>query len=219
MAAGIGRRQHKIAVQLLRGIDLHEQRLAVIGQDSAAIVVQHELGIDQVTMILEEPVHAIRGAAFLIGGQGENNVAAWNVSFFLHADQRCRHDGVAILHVARAAAVVVAVLLDELKRIGRPILAPRFYHVEMADQQDWLVLARPMQADHHVLLLVICVRTQHLNVAVGESGIVKALGHRFRSRGYAAHRVRRIDFDQLFENVERQLSRRFVRWRQLLRLH
>src|ERR1035437_6290081 len=95
-------------------------------------------------MILEEPVDSIRCAAFLVGGQGENDVAARHVSFFLYADPRGRPGGVRIFHVARAAAVVIAVLLDELKWVRRPILAPRFHHVEMADQQDWLVLARSL---------------------------------------------------------------------------
>ena len=150
MSAGIGRRQHEIAIKLFGGVHFHHQRLAMIRQHAAAIVVEHELGVDQFAMILDQPVHAIRCAAFLVRRQRENNVAAGHVSFFLHADQRGRHDRVAILHVAGAPPVVISVLLDELKGIGRPVLAARFHHVEMADQQHRLVLARPMQAHHHV---------------------------------------------------------------------
>ena len=52
-----------------------------------------------------------------------------------------------------------------------------------------------------------------------KSGIAKALRHDFRRGGYAAYRVRGIDFNELFENIDRQFPRRFVRWRHGLRVH
>ena len=114
------------------------------------------------------------------------------------------HDGVAVFHVLRAAAVEVAVLLDELKGIGRPVFAARFDHVEMPDQQHRLVLAAAVQAHDEVLLAV--VRAQDLDVALGKSGVAKALRHGFRRGGHAADRVRRVDFDQLLENVVGELA-------------
>ncbi len=66
VAAGIGRRQHEIAMQFFGGVHFHHHGLAMIGQHAAAIVVQHELGVDQVAMILDQPVDAIRCAAFFI---------------------------------------------------------------------------------------------------------------------------------------------------------
>ena len=109
------------------------------------------------------------------------------------------HDGVAVLHVLRAAAVVVAVFLHELKRIGGPVFAPRLDHVEMSDQQHRFVLAAAVQPDDQVLLAI--VRPQDLHVAVGKSGVAKALRHGLGSGGHVAHRIRGIDFDQLLENI------------------
>src|SRR5208283_5947943 len=99
------------------GVYFHHHWLAMIGQHAAAVVVEHELGIDQFTMILDQPGHSIRRATFLIRRHCENDVTAGYVSFFLHADERSRHDCVAVLHIAGAAPVVVSVLLDELERI------------------------------------------------------------------------------------------------------
>ena len=69
MTARIGRGQHEIAVQLFGGVHFHHHRLAMIGQHATAIVIEHELGINQVAMILDQPIHSIRCAAFLIRRQ------------------------------------------------------------------------------------------------------------------------------------------------------
>src|SRR5208282_2333032 len=89
----------------------------------------------------------------------------------------------------------------------------------MTDQQHGLVFARSMQPHDHVLLPVVGTWAEHFNVAVGKSGIAKALCNRFGSRGHAAYRVCRINLDELFENVERQPSRSLILARRWLRLH
>ena len=56
---------------------------------------------------------------------------------------------------------------------------------------------------HHIAFAV--VRPQHLHVARGKTRIKQALGHGLgRNRG-AANRIRCIDFNQLLENVAREL--------------
>ncbi len=105
----------------------------MIRQDAAAIVVQDEFGIDQRAMILEQPIDTIGSAAFFIRGHRQDDVAARRVTFLLHSNQRRRHDRVSILHVGGAASVKVSFLLDKLKRIGGPVFAPGFNHVEVPD--------------------------------------------------------------------------------------
>ncbi len=83
------------------------------------------------------------------------------------------------------APVVITVFLDELKRIGGPVFAPRFDHIEMADQQHRLVFAAAVEADHKILLAV--VGAEDMKVAIGKSCVAKALRHRFGSGGNVAH--------------------------------
>ena len=150
-----------------------------------------------------QPVHSVRSAAFFVGGQREDDVAVRNVAFLLEADQRGDHDGVAVFHVLRAAAVVVAVFLDELKRIGGPVLAACFDHIEMSDEQHRLVLAAAVQTHHQILLAI--VGPEDLHVAVGKSGVAKTLRHGFGGGRNIADRIRGVDLDQLFEDVVGEL--------------
>src|SRR5207248_3492629 len=86
-----------------------------LGSDRVSVVVQHELGIDELPVIADEPVDAVAAAALLVRRERKNDVATRAKTLVLHPQQRRRHDGIAILHILRAAAVEVAVLLDELK--------------------------------------------------------------------------------------------------------
>ena len=86
VAARIRRRQHKIAIKFFGGVHFHHQGLAMIRQYAAAIVVKHELSINQFAMILNQPVHTVRRASFFVRRHRKNNVAVGHVAFFLHAD-------------------------------------------------------------------------------------------------------------------------------------
>ena len=57
--ARIRDRELIICVQLFSSINLHHQRPAMIHQNAATIMVQHELGIDQVAVVLEQPVDPV----------------------------------------------------------------------------------------------------------------------------------------------------------------
>src|SRR5207244_10965608 len=134
-----------------------------------------------------------------IGSEGKNDVAVGHVTFLLKSDQSRGHDGVAIFHVLRAAAVEVTVFLNELKGVGGPVFAAGFDDIEVADEKNRFMLSAAMQADDQVFLTIIW--TEDAEIAFGESGIAKALRHCFRRGSHAADGVRRIDFDALFEDI------------------
>ena len=201
----VGRHQLIVAVDLLRAIELIVQRLAVVADDRGAIVVEHEFGVDELAMVLQQPVDAVRAAALLVRGEREDDVAIGAEAFLLHADEGRHHDGVAVLHILRAAPVEVAVLFDELERIGRPVLAPRLHHVEVPDQQYRLVLTRTAKPHHHVFLAG--VRPENGDVAVRKTGGPQPLCHRFRGRRDVTDGVGGVDLDELLENRARQRVR------------
>ena len=76
-------------------------------------------------------------------------------------------------------------------------------HVEVADQQDWLVFAGAVQADDQILFAV--VGAADVEVAVGESGVAEALRHGLGGGGDVADRICGVDFDELLEDVVREL--------------
>ena len=94
----------------------HDDGLALCGVDAAGVGVEDEVGVDEVGVIFEEPVDAVGFAAFFVGGEGEDEVAVGDEAFALQADEGGDDDGVVVLHVLGAAAVEVAVLLDEAGR-------------------------------------------------------------------------------------------------------
>ena len=49
------------------------------------------------------------------------------------------------------------------------------------------------------------IRAEHLDVARGKTGVEQALGHRVGGNGGAANRIGGIDFNELLENVVREL--------------
>ena len=104
----------------------------------------------------------------------------------------------------RAAPVEIAVLLDQLERIDRPVLALRLDDVEMREQQDRLARAAAAQARDEIAL----ARRGREDMHVG----------RRRSRPRAAAppsprppcsvspvAVTRVDLDQLLVDVAREL--------------
>src|SRR5207247_5675456 len=106
-------------------------------------------------VILQQPIYAVRRASLFIGSEGKNDVAVGHVTFLLKSDQSRGHDGVAIFHVLRAAAIEVAVFFDELKRVGGPVFAAGLDHIEMADEKNRLMLAAAMQSDDKIILTII----------------------------------------------------------------
>ena len=105
--------------------------------------------------------------------QRQNQVAVRAVPLLLEADERRHQNRIVHLHVLRAAAVEVAVFLDELKGIGGPVVALRLDDVEVADDEDGLVGSGSPQASDHVAFGIVW--PEHLNVRGGKSGVLQTL--------------------------------------------
>src|ERR1700721_2862087 len=193
MAAGIGRGKLKIGIQLFRRIHGHHYRLAAITEDSATVMIENDFSIDEITMVFHQPIDAIRLATLFVSRERKNDVTIGLESFFLEADQRRRHDGIATLHILRAAAVVKAVFLKENEGIDRPVLAVRFDYIEMSDQQKRLMFSCSAQTNDKIFLAI--VRAKNLHVRFRKAGIAKALRHGFGCSSNISHRIRSIDFD------------------------
>jgi len=53
-------------------------------ETKSAIVVEHELGVYQFAVVLDEPVHSVEGASFFVCRQRKNDVAIGLITFLLH---------------------------------------------------------------------------------------------------------------------------------------
>src|SRR6185503_14149334 len=107
--------------------------------------------------------------------------------------------------VARAAAVVIAVAFREDERIevGRPIALEGSDDVEVREQHERLPRARAVIANDDVAF--VRSRTTLEDIARRKTGSEKTLGDSVRGRGRVPDRVRRVDLDELFADVARQL--------------
>ncbi len=168
---------------------------------AARIGINGELGVDQVAVVLDEPLDAVVLAALFVGRQRENQIALRLIALLLQAQKGRHQRGVAILHVLCAASVEVAVLFAENERVERPVGRLRFDHIEMPDEQNRPSGARSVIAHHQQALARR--RNQHLYVVRRETGIAKPRRHRFGCLGVVAHRIRCVDLDQLPEHVAR----------------
>jgi len=88
-------------------------------------------------VVLDQPVDAIRFAAFLVRREREDDVAIGTEAFAVQAQERFHQDSVGLLHVLGAAAVVVAVFGYKLEGVGGPVAAACFDDIEVADEQEW----------------------------------------------------------------------------------
>src|SRR5450631_810377 len=97
---------------LFAGLDAVPDRLAVFQSDAAALV-QCKFGIDQVAMVLEQPLdpETVAVENFLIGLERDDDIAFGLVTFLLVTneigDKGRRH----VFVIAAAARIVIAVLL------------------------------------------------------------------------------------------------------------
>src|SRR5882724_9625180 len=169
-----------------------------------AAFVQRILRINQVTVILEQPVDSAVGAAALfVGGEGHDDVAIGFKTFLFVADQVGDPDGGLGFVVAGAAAVEVAVFLDELERVHIPVFALGLDDVGVGEEQDGFVGAGAVIADDQVALLGNCAAYE--NVGVGETCGFESCGGGFGYRRGCAGGVPRLDLDELFVDVAGQL--------------
>src|SRR5450755_1420681 len=100
---------------------------------------ESKLCIDGVTRVCGEPTGAVQRAVGLFpAGQCHLDRAFGFVMFLSIADQIIDPNRGLGLHVARAAAIEVAVLLDQCERIARPILPLGLNHIDMREHQTAL---------------------------------------------------------------------------------
>src|SRR5262245_26271922 len=112
MATAVGCPQRDVREHLLRRLDTVEEWLAS-ARGSAATFVDHDAGVDELRMVLEEPFDTIGGTALLVRGQHHDDVAIRNVSFLLQPEDVRNEDRGHRLVVGGPAAVVIAVALRE----------------------------------------------------------------------------------------------------------
>ena len=203
--AGIGHFQREVRVAFLGGLDRTGDAACAERFEVAAVEVQAELGVNQIAVLGEQPLDAVRRAAFLVGREREDHVAIGTVAFLDELDDVGRHDRGAVLHVLGAAAVEEAVALEQRERVHRPVLAPRLDDVEVRQEKQ-----RPLRAGapkpRHEVALRRC-RADHLDVGRRQAGLAQASRNGLGRRRRRAVLVGGIDADQLAEDVARQRLR------------
>ena len=172
-------------------------------------MIQCELRIDEVAAVRYKPGDAVCVARLLVGREGENNVARGPESFLPQAYQRCEHDRIAVLHVRGAAAVIKAILLDEMEWVRAPVLTTGFDHIEMSHEKHRPSLARAVKPQYQVLLSWIIANDG--DITVRKASGAQSLRDGFRGRGDAANGLGRVDLHELLVYVERERARLRIR--------
>ena len=201
VTAGIGDGELVIRVELLARVDGEDGRFALVQLHAAAIGIEDVFGLDEIAMILNQPVDAVGLAALLVRGKREDDVAVGAKAFTMQTEKRLHQDGIGLLHVLRAAAIVVAVLGQELKGVGRPVVTTCFDDIQVADEQNGLFATGPVIAHNKILLAII--GAEQLHVRCREAGGKESLLHGLRGIGNAAYGVGRVDVNELAEDIDR----------------
>ena len=159
-------------------------------------------------VLIEQPpdAHRIRIEDLFVGLQDNDEVAIRPEAFLPIADQIGNEDRCHELVVPYTPSVRIAVLLDQLERIGRPVFWPGVDDVDVGQQQDRFPSARAAEPRDPVAL-ARCGR-QDVNVRLREPGNQQTCGHRLRGLQRVARRRHGIDLDKLLVNVARELLRR-----------
>ena len=169
-----------------------------------ATFIETKFRVDQIAMILDEPVDAVeRTAAFFIGGEGDDEVAVGNESFLFVLNQIGDPDGGLGFVVAGAAAIEVTVLFEELKGIDGPVFALGFNDVNMGKQEERLALAGAVIAHNEIELFGAGAIEE--DVFVGKARGFEAGGGGFRDGRGGACREAGGNFDELFVDVAGEL--------------
>jgi hypothetical protein len=118
---------------LFADLNADAQGLAVLEADARAFV-QRELGVDEIAVVVDQPLHAhaISIEDLLVGLEHNEYVpigfAAFPPVTNKVGNERGRHE----LIVACPAAVEEAIVLQQLERIDRPVLTLCFDRIEMS---------------------------------------------------------------------------------------
>ncbi len=204
VAAAVGDLELIGLIDLLR--DLHaEAERAAVAQRAATALVDRELGVDQVAVVLQEPMHAVvrRIRQLLIGRERQDDVAVRLEAFVDVADHVGHEDRRHRLVVDGAAAAEIAVDLLQLERVEIPVLALGLDHVEMRKQQQRAARAGAVQPRHQVAFAR--PRREHRDIGGRETAGAQPRRHRLRRLHGIAGGIRRVDLDELAIDVEKGL--------------
>jgi hypothetical protein len=174
----------------------------------AAAFVERELGVDQLAAVGRQPFDPVeRAVALLAAGERHLDRALRGVALLLEPDQRIHPHGGHRLHVGHTARVEIAVLLEQGEGVALPVLAFRFDHIDVRDQENRLRGRRGTGIDHHQpAFLRMLGGGEQRQLTVGEARGFEPRPHAFSGERAAAGRQRRVGFDQLFEELtERHL--------------
>ena len=183
------------------GLDRVADWFAVLQPDTAALI-QGEFGIDQVAVVFQQPLDSQRILVedFFIGLQRHDDVAVGLVALLSVADEIGDEGRRHVFVIAAATGIKIAVLLDQLERIGRPVLAAGGNHVDMSDQQDRFARAGAPEARDEIALTRR--RREGVNVGFGEAASTQPRRHGFGRLGGVARCCHRVDLDEFLVDVE-----------------
>ncbi len=211
VAAAIGDCDLVVGVDLFGGLDFGDDRPPVLQLYAAGVGINYVGCIHQIAMLADEPVSAVELAAFFVGRERQDQVALRLISLAMQAQESLHQRGVGVLHVLRATAVEIAVLLDELKRVGGPIGAQSLDHVYVAKKKDGLFCRRSGSAEADYEILLALIGPEQANVLGRETSVEEAPLHgRGRGGDIALRRVSGVDLDEFFEDCQRL---RAIGWR------
>src|SRR5262249_28977933 len=176
----------EVNVVLLARLQTQKQAFAILGFEVAGVSIDAVFRVDQIAVVLNQPLHTVGLPAFFVGGEGQNQIAGGNPAFLLEPQKVCYKYGIALLDVRGATTVEEAVDLIEFEWVHGPVFAQRLDYVQMAEKQNWLALSAPMQAHHEILL--VGQRPDDLDIFGSKAGGAKAGGHGLSSRGDIANR-------------------------------
>lgn len=203
MAAAVCHFETETQIDLLAGLQLVEHALAFFDLAAASVGIQAIDRINQVAVVSHQPIHSVEAASFFISREGNDDIPVRLKTLLLHANEVGYQESVSGLDVVGAAAVKIPVQLGEFKGIESPVLASCLNYVQVREQQNGLAHAGPAQARDQVSLARI--RAQHLHVCGGEPDRLEPRRHCLGGRRGAADGIRRVDFNQFFENIASQL--------------
>jgi hypothetical protein len=176
----------------------------------AGIGVNAVFSIDPVMMVFGEPLRAIGLTAFFVSRERQDEVTRGDPTPLYQPHKIRSQDRVALYDVGRAAAIKKTIHLIQLEWVHGPVLAQRFYNVEVGDKQDGLAGAASAQTDDKVFLLRLW--PIDVNIFCGKARSAKASSHSFCRGSHVAGRcVSSIDFNELLKNIASSLMFRCER--------
>src|SRR5262249_31635710 len=152
------------------------------------------LGVDQVTVLLDEPIDTIvLSARFFVGGEGNDQVAVRTVVLLLEADQVGDPDGGHGFVVNGTAPVKVTLALEEFERIDGPVLAARLDDIEMREQQQRPT--RPTGAVSSDQIASLRRRAENCNIGSSKASVLQSGGHGLSGAGCVPCRMCGVDLN------------------------